>query len=82
MKSTGMVRAIDNLGRFVLPKEIRNTMDLSVKDSLEIFVEGDKIILKKYMPACIFCGNADDVTFFKGKLVCAECSKALGLASH
>ena len=77
MKSTGMVRTIDSLGRFVLPKEIRSTMDLSIRDSVEIFVEGDRIILKKYMPACVFCGNADNVIFFKGKLVCADCEKAL-----
>ena len=82
MKSTGMVRAIDILGRFVIPKEIRDTMDLSFKDSVEIFVDGDKIILKKYAPACIFCGNADEVTYYKGKLVCPDCINALGNIPH
>ena len=73
MKSTGMVRPIDELGRVVLPKEIRRSFDLSPKDSLEIFTDGDKIILQKYAPACIFCGNADDVVYFNGKRICVEC---------
>lgn len=77
MKSTGIVRKIDELGRIVLPIEIRNTMDIKNRDSIEIFVSEDKIILKKYEPACIFCGNADDVTFFKGKLICNECVQSM-----
>ena len=54
MKSTGIVRKIDELGRIVLPIEIRNTLDIKAKDSIEIFVDDDKIILKKYQPSCIF----------------------------
>lgn len=77
MKSTGIVRKIDELGRIVLPIEIRNTMDIKNRDSIEIFVSDDKIILKKYEPACIFCGNADNVTFFKGKLICKECIESM-----
>lgn len=73
MKSTGMVRPIDELGRIVLPKEIRRSFDLSPKDSVEIFTDGDRIILQKYAPACIFCGNADDVVYFNGKRICPEC---------
>ena len=73
MKSTGVVRQLDTLGRIVLPIELRRTMDIGVKDMLEIFVEGDEIILKKYQPSCIFCGNADNVTYYKGKLVCLDC---------
>lgn len=73
MKSTGMVRKIDDLGRIVIPVEIRNNMDIKNRDALEIFVDGDKIILSKYEPACLFCGNADNVVYFKGKLICAEC---------
>ena len=73
MKSTGVVRKVDELGRIVLPKELRNTLDIKEKDALEIFMEGDKIVLQKYHPACIFCNNADDVTYFNGKRVCAEC---------
>ena len=71
MKSTGIVRKLDELGRVVLP------MDLNIHDTVEIFVEDDKIILKKYHPACIFCGDARDVTTFKGKLVCVNCLREL-----
>jgi len=82
MKSTGIVRKIDELGRIVLPIEIRNTMDIKNRDSIEIFVNDDKIILKKYEPACLFCGNADEVTFFKGKLICKECLAAINAAAQ
>lgn len=77
MKSTGIVRKLDELGRVVLPIELRRTMDLNIHDTVEIFVEDDKIILKKYHPACIFCGDARDVTTFKGKLVCVICLREL-----
>lgn len=77
MKSTGIVRKLDELGRVVLPIELRRTMDLSIHDTVEIFVEDDRIILKKYHPACIFCGDARNVTTFKGKLVCANCLQEL-----
>ena len=70
MKSTGMVRQLDTLGRIVIPVELRRTMDLSLKDTLEIFVDGDQIVLKKYHPACVFCNDARDVISYKGKLVC------------
>ena len=58
MKSTGIVRKVDELGRIVIPIELRRTLDIGIKDSLEIYVEDDQIILKKYMPACSFCNNA------------------------
>lgn len=73
MKSTGMVRQLDTLGRIVIPVELRRTMDLSIKDTLEIFVDGDQIVLKKYHPACIFCNDARDVVPYKGKLICKRC---------
>ena len=73
MKSTGVVRQLDTLGRIVLPIELRRTMDIGVKDMLEIFVEDDQIILKKYHPSCIFCSDARDVTPYKGKLICKKC---------
>ncbi len=73
MKSTGVVRQLDQLGRVVLPIELRRTMDIGVKDMLEIFVEDDQIILKKYHPSCIFCSDARDVVPYKGKLVCKNC---------
>lgn len=77
MKSTGVVRKVDELGRIVVPIELRRTMDIAVKDTVEIFVEGDQIILKKYHPACIFCENAKDVISYKGKMVCKDCLNAL-----
>lgn len=77
MKSTGIVRPIDSLGRIVLPKEIRKVFDIGPKDPLEIYIDTDKIILKKYAPSCIFCEDSDDVTYYKGKLVCRRCLDAL-----
>jgi len=73
MKSTGIVRKVDELGRIVIPIELRRTLDIAVKDSLEIFVDTDKIVLKKYQPACIFCGQASNLTNFKEKNVCKNC---------
>ncbi|NTV89703.1 MAG: AbrB/MazE/SpoVT family DNA-binding domain-containing protein [Clostridiales bacterium] len=73
MKSTGVVRKIDELGRIVLPKELRVTLDLEEKDPIEIFVDGSSIILKKYEPGCIFCGNVSDINYFKGKNICNSC---------
>lgn len=79
MKSTGIVRKVDELGRIVLPIELRRTMCIDVKDSLEIYVDGDSIVLRKYEPSCIFCGNAKDVVNFKGKNVCSICARELGM---
>lgn len=73
MKSTGIVRKVDELGRIVIPIELRRTLDIGVKDSLEIYVEDDQIILKKYMPACTFCNNASNITVFKNKNICSDC---------
>ncbi len=77
MKSTGIVRKVDELGRVVIPIELRRTLDIGEKDALEIYVDGDKIILRKYEPACIFCGNARDVENFRGKRVCRKCVEDL-----
>ncbi len=77
MKATGVVRKVDELGRVVLPIELRRTLDIAEKDSLEIFVNEETIILKKYEPACVFCGNAKNVTSYKGKNICPECMKEL-----
>ncbi len=77
MKSTGIVRKVDELGRVVLPIELRRTLGIDEKDALEIYVDREKIILKKYEPACVFCGNAEDVVNFKGKNICSECTSAM-----
>ncbi len=77
MKSTGMVRRIDNLGRIVLPIELRRVLELEKDSALEIFIEGNQVILKKYEPSCIFCGEAKDVESYKGRNICAKCRKAI-----
>lgn len=75
MKSTGVVRKVDNLGGIVIPVELRRTMNIDEGDALEIYVDGDKIIFNKYEPACIFCGEAGDTIEFKGKIICQDCSE-------
>ncbi len=77
MKSTGIVRKVDELGRIVLPIEMRRTLDIAERDSLEIYVDGENIILKKYQPACIFCEGSRDIINYKGKNVCPECINKL-----
>ena len=73
MKATGIVRKVDELGRIVIPIELRNKLDIAIKDPIEIFVEGSSIILKKYEPNCIFCGNSKELSSYKDKLVCSKC---------
>lgn len=73
MKSTGIVRKVDELGRVVIPIELRRTLQIAEKDALEIYVDGEKIILKKYEPACIFCGSASDVRNYREKNICVDC---------
>ncbi len=77
MKATGIVRKVDELGRIVLPIELRRTLGIEIRDPLEIYVDGESIMLKKYQPACIFCGNSDDIQKVHGKNVCANCIKEL-----
>ena len=77
MKSTGVVRKVDELGRIVLPAEIRQSLDIKEKDPLEFFVDGERIILKKYQPGCIFCGGMEGVSSFEGKNLCAACIRKL-----
>ena len=73
MKSTGIVRKVDELGRIVLPIELRRTLGIAEKDALEIYVDGENIVLKKYEPACIFCNNAKDIIVFKNRNICSKC---------
>ncbi|MEM5769773.1 MAG: AbrB/MazE/SpoVT family DNA-binding domain-containing protein [Bacillota bacterium] len=77
MKSTGIVRKVDELGRVVLPIELRRTLDIAEKDSLEIYVDSDRIVLRKYEPACIFCGSMEDTSLFKNKMVCRACREVM-----
>ena len=77
MKSTGIVRKVDELGRIVLPIELRRTMDIAEKDAIEIYVDGASIILRKYEPTCIFCGDAKNVIHYRGKNICPNCLKEM-----
>ncbi len=77
LKSTGIVRKLDELGRVTLPIELRKNLNIKEKDGLEIFVEADTIILRKYEPSCIFCGNARNVTVYKDKNICPDCLSQL-----
>ena len=77
MKSTGIVRKVDELGRIVLPIEMRRTLDIGEKDALEIYVEVSSVIMKKYKPSCVFCDATKDITVFKGKNICPKCLKEL-----
>ena len=73
MKSTGIVRNVDELGRIVIPKEMRTKMNISSSDPIEIYVEEDKIILTKYSDTCLFCGSREALSSFKGKNICSVC---------
>lgn len=73
MKSTGIVRKVDELGRIVLPIELRRTLGIDIKDSIEIYVDNSTIILKKYEPTCVFCGESENVTTYKDKNICQKC---------
>ena len=77
MKSTGIVRKVDELGRIVLPVELRRTLNIAERDALEIYTDGGSIVLKKYEPSCVFCGDTRGVTSYMGKNICANCMKEL-----
>ena len=82
MKSTGIIRKLDELGRVVIPIEIRNKFDLSEKDPIEIYVDGSNIILKKYEVNCIFCGKSDKLKEYKDKQICENCLSKLSLITE
>lgn len=82
MKTTGIVRKIDDLGRIVLPIELRRTLDIAERDSIEIYVDSDQIILKKYQPTCVFCGSSENLCEFKDKIVCSKCIEELEDSRH
>lgn len=78
MKSLGVVRKVDRLGRIVLPKELRKVFDIKEDETgLEIYTEGEQIILKKYEPCCVFCGEGTNIVSFKNKNICEHCLKEL-----
>ena len=77
MKSTGIIRRMDELGRVVIPIEIRNQFNIVEKDPIEIYVDGSSIVLKKFEPNCIFCGNTKNLLEYHNKLICKDCSKKI-----
>lgn len=77
MKSTGIIRKVDELGRIVLPIELRRNLDIEERDPVEIYLEGDKIILQKHESACLFCGSSMGLTQYRGKNVCRDCVRNL-----
>ncbi len=77
MKATGIVRKVDELGRIVLPIEMRRTLGIAERDSLEIFVDGDSVVLRKYQASCVFCNSGRNVVDFKGRRVCRSCIQKL-----
>ena len=77
MKSTGIIRRMDELGRVVIPIEIRNQFNIVEKDPIEIYVEGSNIVLKKFEPNCVFCGNTQDLLSYHDKLICKKCANKI-----
>ena len=77
MKSTGIIRKVDELGRIVIPIELRSQYNIAERDPIEIFVDGDSIILKKYEKSCLFCNNTKKLSEYKGKLICSKCLKQI-----
>ena len=77
MKSTGIIRKVDELGRIVIPIELRRTLDIAERDELEIFMDGDRIVLQKFAPFCVFCSSSYDLVSHKGKNVCRACISSM-----
>lgn len=78
MRATGITRKVDSLGRIVIPKELRNLLEVvEDKDSFEIFMDGDKVVLQKYQPGCVICGGTEGVVSFRGKNICSDCLREL-----
>lgn len=82
MKSTGIVRRVDELGRIVIPIELRNKLKIAEKDPIEIYVDGSSIVLRKYEETCVFCGSNKNVVEFKEKLICAKCAENLAVLAE
>ena len=77
MKATGIVRRLDDLGRVVIPKELRRIMQIDEGDAIEIYTDADKLVLKKYEPGCVICGSMDNLVAFRGRPVCELCRKMI-----
>lgn len=77
MKATGIVRRVDQLGRLVMPIELRRTLGIGIADPIEMFVDGENIILKKYQASCTFCDSTADIGEYKGKNICKNCMQEI-----
>ena len=77
MKATGITRPVDPLGRVVIPKELRSMLNISESDRMEIWVDGETVLMRKYQPHCVFCDETENLISFNGKLVCKNCAAAL-----
>lgn len=77
MKATGIIRKVDELGRIVLPIELRRTLDIATQDEIEIFAVDDQIVLHKHEPTCVFCNSSQDLIPFKHKNICRECIRKI-----
>lgn len=77
MKSTGIIRRVDKMGRIVIPSELRQLLGVEVESDMEIYTEGDRIVLQKFKPNCVFCGSTEELKLFSGKCICASCMKTL-----
>lgn len=78
MKSTGIVRKVDELGRIVVPIELRRSLGIGDRDAVEMFMENNSIIIRKHQPSCVFCGSIDDIVNYKEKFVCKPCVSKMG----
>ena len=77
MRPTGIVRKVDDLGRIVLPIELRRTLDIAERDELQIYLEDDKVVMRKYEPSCVFCASTRNLVEYRGKNVCKDCLEEL-----
>ncbi len=73
MISIGKIRILDDLGRFLIPSELRKIMDIDVQDPIEVYVEDNNIIIKKYIPSCVFCGEKSNNIEYMGRSICKKC---------
>lgn len=73
MKSTGIIRKVDELGRVVLPVEIRRRLDIAERDEVEFYLEDDRVVLKKYEPSCVFCASSCNLVNYHGRNICMDC---------
>ena len=82
MKSTGVIRQIDSLGRVVIPHDLRRALDLEVRDSVEFFSDDGQIILRKYTPLCMFCGEGEKLITFNGRCICKKCAESMAILAE